>query len=806
MKFEQKHFPAVFLIVLIFSGLGLLNLSRRPGLPFPLQAENEQIVIVASSGEREGTVGKKITLSAIDGFHPKSLYQVSAILERKKIGEKVRVEFADGTAQDVPLVARNDSWYIVMNGVLAGLFLLIGALVWWKSKAAEEIYFSLSSLFFALIIAVSWPGVQLPRMLAIPLVGVYFLGYPQAFLFFLLFCYHFPYPSYSRAELKLRKLVFPGIGIAFSVVLLIYFFRSAFSFSLPNLDHYHQIYRLFRIFILFSFLLSLLRIFQNLQKNPTPVNRHKTQWVVWGIIWGGFPFIFLWSLPQIILNRPLIPEWIAYLFVIIIPAGIAIAILKYRLFDIELVLSRSLIYSSLLVILVTTYLLSAGGLSLLILRRFSFRSPFISVAAALIIALMFDPLKNTLRQQIDRKFFRIRYDRFICLQNFLNDLKESSSIEQVLSLLDLHYRNSIALTCSRFLIVQREKWKPLGSADENSRPIVKWLAARGAVQHAGILVNQNAAVNVEAKLGVPNEPFPLPWVVLIPVGEGCLWLLGEKQAGTRFWKEDLDLARQMAGAAASQVEKINYFQRSLREAFQKDQAQKMSRWKSLLVAEVAHDLQSPLNTMLWKLKSLQSELETGGKIDSDQPVREIEQQINRISGFIRSLLTLSQIEQKKFRLQKQAIRVCDLLREIVADLRVLSEQKSLAVQVDCQPQLMVRGERFILQEIVQNVLQNAMKFSPPQTAVRISARETLRRNKKKVHICVEDRAGGIATERLKSIFEPFAEEASTGQTGHGFHLGMYIVKEFTGLLQGEVRIQSRAGVGTVVNLYFPFAE
>jgi len=113
MKFEQKHFLAIFLMVLIFSVLGLLNLSRRPGLPFPFETENEQVVLIPSPGERGFELSAKTRLISIDGFRVKNREQLFAVVERKKIGETLKVQLEGGRELKVQLIARNNFWYLL---------------------------------------------------------------------------------------------------------------------------------------------------------------------------------------------------------------------------------------------------------------------------------------------------------------------------------------------------------------------------------------------------------------------------------------------------------------------------------------------------------------------------------------------------------------------------------------------------------------------------------------------------------------------------------------------------------------------
>ena len=101
------------------------------------------------------------------------------------------------------------------------------------------------------------------------------------------------------------------------------------------------------------------------------MNRRKVQWALWGIIVAALPYFTLWRLPQIFGSPALISEWVAYIFFIATPVCFAVAIIKYRLFDIEIVLSRSLVYTLVIAILIGVYIFIVGGLSFILFRQTS---------------------------------------------------------------------------------------------------------------------------------------------------------------------------------------------------------------------------------------------------------------------------------------------------------------------------------------------------------------------------------------------------------------------------------------------------
>lgn len=118
---------------------------------------------------------------------------------------------------------------------------------------------------------------------------------------------------------------------------------------------------------------------------------------------------------------------------------------------------------------------------------------------------------------------------------------------------------------------------------------------------------------------------------------------------------------------------------------------------------------------------------------------------------------------------------------------------------------MVLADETLLQQIILNLLQNAIKFSPSRANLKISTDEDDSNHDKRISIIIEDEAGGIPQHILDSIFEPFSSEKNGKESNKSFHLGLYIVNEFTKILDGTIHIDSIEGKGTTVKLTFPAA-
>ncbi|MEL6823860.1 MAG: histidine kinase dimerization/phospho-acceptor domain-containing protein, partial [Calditrichota bacterium] len=476
-----------------------------------------------------------------------------------------------------------------------------------------------------------------------------FLAYPQAVFSFLYFSYNFPAPTLPPDMLRKRKTALQFLGATLSVILMTLYFAKVYDPTTETMRAYNTAYRYFRMLILFTMAFGVINMFRNEARHSNPVNQRKLQWVIGGVLWGIFPFLFFWNLPHFLGMPPALPEWMFDLFFVIVPICIAIAILKYRLFDIEIVLSRSLAYGAVITILIGVYVLIVGGMSALIYQQFSLESPYFSILSVVIIALLFNPLKRRVQAFIDKKFFRIRYHQFQSMQKFLTDLESCSNEQQILSALETNFEQSIPLKQQLFMSKRNNSWQGFSNNGHDTSGPTEFLEDQDKIEELALTISGRQTKKIERQLEIHKADLPENWVVMLPIRHDIVWLLGEKQSRRRFYQEDLELARQMARAANLQWEKLSYVQLAVRETMEKEQAQKLSKWKSMLVAEVAHDLRAPLNTMMWKLKNLQVELSENPEPDTAS-LEELQQQILRLQAFVQNMLRLAKMEHGELKI------------------------------------------------------------------------------------------------------------------------------------------------------------
>ncbi|WP_457566684.1 ATP-binding protein [Caldithrix abyssi] len=801
MQFPEKTFIIGIFIYFLLALTGLYNTSQRPALPMSMEETDQGVYLYPAAGKgQEGSFAPQL-ISSLDHYAVEHIYQANAVINRKKIGDTVTLRFQGDGVQQVKLTSYYGFWHLFLNFFIGAIFFVIGGLIWWNRENSAERLFPYSGFLFGFIIIMNWGGIQLPLPISLPLISLYFLSYPLAFLTFCLFSNYFPAFDVSMAEVKVHVQRILVAAALFSLPLILFFLRQTFDFSLATVDQFYLIYRLFRFIILAIMLFALIQLIRNLLRQENPEHRRKLHWVLWGVFWGSFPFIFLWNLPQIFGFSPLTPEWIANLAILFIPITVAIAILRHRLFDIEIVISRSLIYSIVLFSLMIIYLLTALALSALFLNRFSLHSPLASALAALFIALIFNPLKTRVQNQVDRQFYRIKYDRFQVLRSFMAGLERLLEKGQVLQELERAFQKAVPVEKQETFFVEKEGLVSGGEEVAKATQFLEWFRSQPDGERGRIFIHPSGRERLESGLRFAGAPLPERYLILIALNAQSGWLLGEKRSGQRFWKEDLDLASQMAAAASAQLEKIAFMENYLREALEREKAEQLNAWKSLLVAEVAHDLRSPLNAILFKLKNLAHALNEG-KNDWQNSALEIQKQVRRLQNLIQSLLAFSAIEKGKLSLRLIPLTIQSIVGETLDILQETIEKKRLNVRQDLPPSLRVLGDPQFLQEIFLNILSNAVKFSAPGKTIHIKGRSFLRRNERRVEIEICDQAGGMTSAQIKEAFEPFRSR-QTPRPGEGFHLGLYIVRQFTELMNGEVQIESQKGSGTTFLLSFP---
>jgi PAS domain S-box-containing protein len=208
--------------------------------------------------------------------------------------------------------------------------------------------------------------------------------------------------------------------------------------------------------------------------------------------------------------------------------------------------------------------------------------------------------------------------------------------------------------------------------------------------------------------------------------------------------------------------------------------------KDEFLATLSHELRTPLTSILgW------SHLLTDGKLDKQQTVSAIETIARnaRAQGrLIDELLDISRIRTRKISLDLRVVKLAPLIQAVVDDVRPAADARSINLEAAFDSNLgPILGDPDRLQQIVWNLLTNAIKFTPKGGDVHVR----LERNDSHALITVNDSGQGIATEHLPHIFERFRQaDSSNTRSNSGLGLGLSIVRQLVELHRGTVTAES----------------
>lgn len=218
------------------------------------------------------------------------------------------------------------------------------------------------------------------------------------------------------------------------------------------------------------------------------------------------------------------------------------------------------------------------------------------------------------------------------------------------------------------------------------------------------------------------------------------------------------------------------------------------------VANVSHELRTPLTTIKGYAETL---LEGALKEDvASHFVQVIKRHSDRLEKIVEDLLILSRIESKEFQLKMESLSVSDLIGDVLDFIKEPLNKKKISVSVgELPPTLLVYGDRQYLEQVLTNVLDNAIKYGHERGRIVISATE---RDQREVEISVKDDGIGIPKEDLLRVFERFyrVDKGRSRELG-GTGLGLSIVKHIVQAHGGKIWVESQLGEGSTFYFTLP---
>jgi len=309
---------------------------------------------------------------------------------------------------------------------------------------------------------------------------------------------------------------------------------------------------------------------------------------------------------------------------------------------------------------------------------------------------------------------------------------------------------------------------------------------------------------------IPRPPFQPSFqtlglrllVVLVIGGIFCLWLaryittpLLKLRTTTNELAEG-NLGARITTKLAKRRDEVGQLGRDFNSMAQR--LESMVKAQQRLLGDISHELRSPLARLgvALGLARQRSGPEANGALDR------IERESDNLNEMISQLLTLTRLESGTDGRKRSEIDLAELVREVADDADFEARSVNRAVQVVSSDKCSINGVEELLRSAVENVVRNAVRYTPEGTAVEVALRKQNGNGNDFAVISVRDRGNGVPEEALEKIFRPFyrTEDARDRQSGGGTGLGLAITERAVRMHGGSVQATNAADGGLSIEM------
>ena len=509
--------------------------------------------------------------------------------------------------------------------------------------------------------------------------------------------------------------------------------------------------------------------------------RQQMKIVLIGCLAALIPVLLLSVLPQAIWGQgeTIIPDGFSILFIVCIPIALGYAMVTQKLMDVDVFIRRSVIYG--LITLVMAAIITAAILTIITFQRFLGRPQQIIIGLVLggIATALFGPVRSAIEFVVDKYFYKDRYDyrqiikSLNILLNSSKDFSEASRLivgaaVQALNLAGgcLYVKNSDGLfevSATQGIFVNRD----------NQEKLSKLISHRSSkIEFPNLATSQGLDVSYIIPLAAGGKE----------IGILCLSLKNSRQD---FSSDDLFLLEGIASIAAISLRSAMLVHDvSMRDTF---------------VSIASHETRSPLTSVLGYTELL---------ITKDPPeatrkewLKHIHENSQKLTDMVDDLLNVTRIQSGKIIMKLEQVNLSEILEERLANARESAGKHKFAINVEAElPAVLIDRDKF--GEVIGNLLSNAVKYSPNGGNIELAARHE--RQTHRVVISVVDQGIGIGPEDKELLFTTFhriQRPETRGIKGSG--LGLYIAKEWTKAMGGEIWLKSELNKGSTFFIAVP---
>ncbi len=802
-----------FVYALAALAIGVSAVSRlyiKADLPFEYGSSRHESFIESSFAEF--TTGDQII--AVDGIPVESAFEIEIIVDNKLPGDIIPVTFADRSSVTkslpVTLVKYYDDYLFIIVTTIAGYaFWILGVFVIGSKpndKAAVLLFLTLVTFSVAILSTSGHYGRGSDWIGYIDRIS-HVLSYLWGSIFFLQFMMNFPFEA-SKGTKRISYLMYLVISV-FSVLASYTCYVTLRDLNTPWHEVNEEIWKISEMILFACLIAGTLILIIKYMRMSDKESKRKIEWIFWGIALGVGPFIIFWLVPNIFELKYMISEEFILAFLLVVPVSFAIAVVKYHVLDIEVIIKRSIIYFALIGILIFFYFEVIFISSNYFTKYFGYESKVFYILAAILIALLLNPLRLKIKSLVDRFFYREKYAFDKAIQKVTSATKECHTYEEIGKTL-LEEINILIPVKSIAIVSKTLTGDRIRVLSQNNFDVLQKNIGAFRVKNLLSRVDLPFSLTQKVEPGIQFnnklEAILKRWQIalIIPLSfdssetVGAI-VMGDKLSGMRYSQSDLQLLNTIASSAALSIKRMELQEKLFMEEMELEKANELSELKSYFVASVSHDLKTPLSAIKIFSELLQNENITKEK--SREYLSIIEGETERLKRMIDNVLNFSKIEKglKQFNFRKLDLNeAADVVMERM-NYELNMQKFKIDKSISSEP-LYINGDPDAITSILENLISNSIKYSEKNKLLRISTK----RMNGNAEVTVEDAGRGISESNLRNIFDPFYREVSAEKSSvKGAGLGLAIVRNIVEAHNGNIEVESKVGQGSTFHIIFP---
>lgn len=807
----------VYIVVALAAlAIGVSAVTRlfvKADFPFDYGSSRHESVVESDFGE----IKAGFLIKAVNDIPVESAFEIETILDSKLPGDVIRLTFKDlsSASRTLPVTlvkCYNDYFFIAVTTFAGFSFWILGVFVVAakpKDKAAILLFLTLVSFAVAILSTSGYYGRDADWLGYVIRVS-HPLSYVSGSILFLMFILNFPYET-LRSRNLLTYLIY-SLTVAFCIYTGYACFITMRDLNTSWHEIYEFLWRTCEVILFACLILGTLILIFKYRTITDSIGRNKIEWIFWGMTFGVAPFIFFWLVPNIFGLQYFIREELILAFLIVVPVSFAVAVVKYHALDIEVIIKRSIIYFTLILVLIFVYFELILLSSELITNLIGYESKIFYIVAAILIALLLNPLRIKIKSFVDRFFFREKYVFDTAIRKISAMTKECHSLDELGKMLLDEISTLIPVKSIAILAKNISGDRLRVIAQNNFEPMMRNIRAfrvKNLVSRVDLPFSYKEKVEPDLLFSSKLEAILRRWQIamVIPLSfdsseaVGAI-ILGDKMSDLRYSKSDFELLNTIASSAALVLKRLELQEKLILEQVELEKAREISELKSYFVASVSHDLKTPLSAIKIFSELLQDERTTKDK--SKEYLTIIQGETDRLKRMIDNILDFSKMEKKQKQYSFRKLDLNEAAREVMQRMSYeLGMKKFVVDECFSAVPLYISADPDAVNSVLENIISNAIKYSGKKKYVNISTASY----NGNAEVNITDRGKGISEENLKHIFDAFYRE-TTVETSNvkGAGLGLAIVKNIVEAHGGTIDVQSKEGHGSTFHIIFPIYE